>query len=123
MTSIIEKQGSGWDNINEKTFFNQSKGNQRQDVIMSTSKEYEECTASLKPESLRKSSSPNDSTKQDTAKVQYVGRKPSASTATGYLKKHVQQQDEIISPLSNSTTSLSPTSYGIRGRPSTYNAS
>jgi len=30
-------------------------------------------------------------------KVQYVGRKPSASTATGYLKKHVQQQDEIIS--------------------------
>ncbi|NCU71236.1 MAG: 2-oxoglutarate dehydrogenase E1 component, partial [Candidatus Fonsibacter lacus] len=29
--------------------------------------------------------------------VQYVGRKPSASTATGYLKKHVQQQDEIIS--------------------------
>jgi 2-oxoglutarate dehydrogenase E1 component len=30
-------------------------------------------------------------------KVQYVGRKPSASIATGYLKKHVQQQDEIIS--------------------------
>ena len=30
-------------------------------------------------------------------KVQYVGRKPSDSTATGYLKKHVQQQDEIIS--------------------------
>jgi 2-oxoglutarate dehydrogenase E1 component len=30
-------------------------------------------------------------------KVHYVGRKPSASTATGYLKKHVQQQDEIIS--------------------------
>ena len=30
----------------------------------------EECTASLKPESSHKSSSPNDSTKQDTAKVQ-----------------------------------------------------
>ena len=43
MTSIIEKQGSGWDKINEKTFFNQSEGNQRQDVVMSTSKEYEEC--------------------------------------------------------------------------------
>jgi len=42
MTSIIEKQGSGWDNINEKTFFNQSEGNQRQDVVMSTSKEFEE---------------------------------------------------------------------------------
>ncbi len=30
---------------------------------------------------------------------------------------------KIISLSSNSTTSLSPTSYGIRGRPSTYNAS
>ncbi len=30
----------------------------------------EECTASLKPESLHKSSSQNDSTKQDTAKAQ-----------------------------------------------------
>jgi hypothetical protein len=30
----------------------------------------EECTASLKPESSRKSSSPNNSTKQDTARVQ-----------------------------------------------------
>ena len=30
-------------------------------------------------------------------KVKYVGREASASTATGYLKKHVQQQDEIIS--------------------------
>ena len=43
ITSIIEKQGSGWDNINEKTFFNQSEGNQHEDVVMSTSKEYEEC--------------------------------------------------------------------------------
>jgi len=43
MTSIIENQGSGWDNINEKTFFNQSEGNQHEDFIMSTSKEYEEC--------------------------------------------------------------------------------
>jgi hypothetical protein len=43
MTSIIEKQGSGWDNINEKTFFNQSEGYQREDVVMSTQKEYEEC--------------------------------------------------------------------------------
>jgi 2-oxoglutarate dehydrogenase E1 component len=30
-------------------------------------------------------------------KVKYVGREASASTATGYLKKHVQQQDEIVS--------------------------
>ena len=32
-----------------------------------------------------------------TKKVKYVGREVSASTATGYLKKHVQQQDEIVS--------------------------
>ena len=38
-----------------------------------------------------------DSVGAKSKKVQYVGRKPSASTATGYLKKHVQQQDEIIS--------------------------
>ena len=31
-----------------------------------------------------------------TKKVKYVGRKPSASTATGYLKKHVAQQQEIV---------------------------
>ncbi|MSP06602.1 MAG: 2-oxoglutarate dehydrogenase E1 component [Candidatus Fonsibacter sp.] len=37
------------------------------------------------------------STKAKSKKVQYVGRKPSASTATGFLKKHVQQQDDIIS--------------------------
>jgi hypothetical protein len=43
MTSIIEKQGSGWNNMNDKTFFNHTEGNQREDVIMSTSKEYEEC--------------------------------------------------------------------------------
>ena len=38
-----------------------------------------------------------DSIDAKSKKVQYVGRKPSASTATGYLKKHVQQQDEIVS--------------------------
>jgi 2-oxoglutarate dehydrogenase E1 component len=38
-----------------------------------------------------------DSIDAKSKKVQYVGRKPSASTATGYLKKHVQQQDQIVS--------------------------
>ena len=28
--------------------------------------------------------------------LQYVGRKPSASPASGYLKKHVAQQQEIV---------------------------
>ena len=29
-------------------------------------------------------------------KVRYIGRKPAASPATGYLKKHLAQQKEII---------------------------
>ena len=28
--------------------------------------------------------------------VNYIGRKPAASPATGYLKKHLAQQKEII---------------------------
>ena len=43
MTSIIEKQGSGWDKINEKEFFKCSEVYRREDVDMSTTKEYEEC--------------------------------------------------------------------------------
>jgi hypothetical protein len=42
MTGIIEKQGSEWDGIDEKIFFNWSESNQHVDVVMSTSKEYEE---------------------------------------------------------------------------------
>ena len=28
--------------------------------------------------------------------VMYIGRKPAASPATGYARKHLQQQNEII---------------------------
>ena len=34
--------------------------------------------------------------KAKTKTIQYIGRGPSASTATGYLKKHVAQQEEIV---------------------------
>jgi len=34
--------------------------------------------------------------KADIRKVKYIGRKPAASPATGYLKKHLAQQKEII---------------------------
>jgi len=43
MTSIIEKQGSGWDKINVKEFFKTSEVYRREDVPMTTTKEYEEC--------------------------------------------------------------------------------
>ena len=35
-------------------------------------------------------------TKNDKVKVKYIGRKPSASTATGNLNKHLAQQKEIL---------------------------
>jgi hypothetical protein len=43
MSSIIEKQGTGWDKINAKEFFKCSEVYRREDVNMSTTKEYEEC--------------------------------------------------------------------------------
>ena len=43
MSSIIEEQGSGWDKINAKEFFKCSEVYRREDVNMSTTKEYKEC--------------------------------------------------------------------------------
>ena len=37
-----------------------------------------------------------DYIKAENRKVNYVGRSPAASPATGYLKKHLAQQKEII---------------------------
>ena len=37
-----------------------------------------------------------DYIKAKNRKVSYIGRKPAASPATGYLKKHLAQQKEII---------------------------
>ena len=34
--------------------------------------------------------------KAENRKVDYIGRTPAASPATGYLKKHLAQQKEII---------------------------
>jgi hypothetical protein len=43
MSSIIEKQGTGWDKIDAKEFFKCSEIYRREDINMSTTKEYEEC--------------------------------------------------------------------------------
>ena len=37
-----------------------------------------------------------DHIKAENNEVSYIGRKPAASPATGYLKKHLAQQKEII---------------------------
>ncbi len=37
-----------------------------------------------------------DYVKTINREVSYIGRKPAASPATGYLKKHLAQQKEII---------------------------
>ena len=39
--------------------------------------------------------------KAENKKVSYIGRKPAASPATGYLKKHLAQQKEIIEKVVN----------------------
>jgi hypothetical protein len=43
MTSLLDKHETGWDNVNVHDYFRLSKGCGREDLIMSTSKEYEEC--------------------------------------------------------------------------------
>ena len=37
-----------------------------------------------------------DHIKAENKEVKYIGRQPAASPATGYLKKHLAQQKEII---------------------------
>jgi 2-oxoglutarate dehydrogenase E1 component len=37
-----------------------------------------------------------DYIKAKNREISYIGRKPAASSATGYLKKHLAQQKEII---------------------------
>ena len=39
--------------------------------------------------------------KSENQNVDYIGRKPAASPATGYMKKHLAQQKEIIEKVLN----------------------
>ena len=39
--------------------------------------------------------------KAENKEVKYIGRQPAASPATGYLKKHLAQQKEIIEKVLN----------------------
>ena len=32
----------------------------------------------------------------ETTQVNYIGRKPAASPATGYIKRHIDQQKQIV---------------------------
>ena len=43
MLGITEKQHSGWDDIDDKTYFHRSEAYKREEVVMSTTKDYEEC--------------------------------------------------------------------------------
>ena len=43
MLGITEKQHSGWDGIDDKTYFHRSEAYKREEVVMSTTKDYEEC--------------------------------------------------------------------------------
>jgi 2-oxoglutarate dehydrogenase E1 component len=37
-----------------------------------------------------------DNIKANNKKISYIGRSPDASPATGYAKRHISQQQEII---------------------------
>jgi hypothetical protein len=43
MLGITEKPHSGWDDIDDKTFFHMSEAYKHEEVVMSTTKDYEEC--------------------------------------------------------------------------------
>ncbi len=43
MLGITEKQHSGWVDIDDKTCFHRSEAYKREEVVMSTTKDYEEC--------------------------------------------------------------------------------
>jgi hypothetical protein len=43
MLGITEKPHSGWDDIDDKTFFHRSEAYKRKEVVMSTTKDYKEC--------------------------------------------------------------------------------
>ncbi len=43
MLGITEKPHSGWDDIDDKTYFHRSDAYKREEVVMSTTKDYEEC--------------------------------------------------------------------------------
>ena len=42
-----------------------------------------------------------DLIKAENREVKYIGRKPAASPASGYLKKHLAQQNEILHKVLN----------------------
>ncbi len=42
MNGIIEKQDPGWDDIDDKIFFHGNEAYKREEVVMSTTKDYEE---------------------------------------------------------------------------------
>jgi len=43
MLGITEKQHSGWGDIDDKTYFHRSEAYKREEVVMSTTKDYKEC--------------------------------------------------------------------------------
>ena len=42
-----------------------------------------------------------DNIKANNKKISYIGRSPDASPATGYAKRHISQQQEIIKKVLN----------------------
>ena len=52
----------------------------------------------IQPSNFQKNEEPKekDNIKANNKKISYIGRSPDASPATGYAKRHISQQQEII---------------------------
>ena len=69
MLGITEKPHSGWDDIDDKTFFHMSEAYKHEEVVMSTTKNYEECFIMFSTMSLIKKTLHNTD-KQNRSKIE-----------------------------------------------------
>ncbi len=69
MLGISEKPHSGWDDIDDKTFFHRSEAYKYEEVVMSTTKDYEECFIMFSTISLIKKTL-HSTDKQNKSKIE-----------------------------------------------------
>ncbi len=69
MLGITEKPHSGWDDIDETTFFHMSAAYKHEELVMSTTKDYKECFIMFSTMSLIKKTLHNTD-KQNRSKIE-----------------------------------------------------
>jgi hypothetical protein len=69
MLGISEKPHSGWDDIDDKTYFHRSEAYKHEEIVMSTTKDYEECFIMFSTMTLIKKTLHNTD-KQNKSKIE-----------------------------------------------------